>query len=70
MKTILTLDEAFSPEEFEETESALFDMNKEGVYDPDFLPLAKNHMYSIEALEMMEEVMPMAAYKSKKITFQ
>lgn len=70
MKTLLTLDEAFSPVEFEQTEAALFDMNKVGVYDPNFIPTVRQNLSSLDAFELTGELIPLAAFRTTRMSFQ
>jgi hypothetical protein len=66
---LLTIDQAFSSENFEETEAALFDLNAAGVYDPNFIPLLKKHVRSLDAEYNIDELMPQSAFVSKRVSF-
>lgn len=70
MKTLLTLDEAFSSENIIATEHALFNMCKVGIYDPNFLPTALLHIRSQESKEAVENCMPYEGFTPSKITLQ
>lgn len=53
---ILTIDQAFSDANFAQLEQALFDLNKVGVLDPNFLPSIEQHIQSQDSRINFEEV--------------
>lgn len=46
---ILTINDAFLDDNFLLVEDALFELNKRGVYDPNFLPEVVKHLTSRQA---------------------
>jgi hypothetical protein len=72
MKTLLTLDEAFNYENCEEIEAAVYELNSAGIFDPNFIPNAKSHLNSLDAIEVIDNFLPREAFRAqnKRISFQ
>lgn len=56
MTNILTVDQAFNDSNFEQLEDALFELNKAGVYDSNFLPLVQNYIDSRDSSANFNEL--------------
>lgn len=56
MSKILTVDQAFNDSNFEIIEKAIFEFNKNGIYDPNFLPLTQSLIDSRDAAANWNEL--------------
>lgn len=56
MSKILTVDQAFNDSNFEIIEKAIFELNKNGIYDETFLPLTQNLIDSRDAAANWNEL--------------
>lgn len=65
---IMTIDEAFNQENYQVVENALFDLNKAGIFDPNFLPLARQFATNIESESIILELTP--KFKTTRVFVQ
>jgi len=56
MSKILTVDQAFNDSNFEIIEKAIFELNKNGIYDPNFLTLTQSLIDSRDAAANWNEL--------------
>ena len=70
MKTLLTLDEAFNSENIVETEHAIFQMSKVGIYDRSFFLTALANSKSTESRENIGNCIPFESAEAGRFTLQ
>ena len=55
---LITLDQAFNEENLAETETKIFNLNKYGIYDPEFFTLVRANAKLKETIDAVAELEP------------